>query len=348
MSVIFSQTNNGLVATSTANFQKTNADKIYFTVPWHPSSRVSRVVIYGESGYTGATPTYILKNGAKYRDSSTTRPDQILAVVTSATAVAQASVANFDPAVFVEDDYNQPYLTIMIDPGTYANKVFKIRVYGEKAVPSTYTRSDSNGVAAQKKLGPVRVLKGHWQTGTAGTGGTVFEMSQFAQQRATQYTPNQDQFSFMNQFDFIYVGSKSPITKYDFEVGIAGTSGTGFSVDFYNGSAWSSTGVTWYDNTSDGHKDNSALVYNGVIEAYGSFTNTWKPAVLDGNLLGGRTLDPLIAQKQGIDAGITTSNNYNFQVYPSYLGDVGPRYWLRFRMFTHNSVIRLTKISPVA
>ena len=90
MSVIFSQTNNGLVATSTANFQKTNADKIYFTVPWHPSSRVTRVMIYGESGYTGGTPTYILKNGAKFRDSAA-NVDQILAVVTSATAVAAAS-----------------------------------------------------------------------------------------------------------------------------------------------------------------------------------------------------------------------------------------------------------------
>jgi hypothetical protein len=347
MSVIFSQTNNGLVATSTANFQKTNADKIYFTVPWHPSSRVTRVMIYGESGYTGGTPTYILKNGAKFRDSAA-NVDQILAVVTSATAVAAASVANFDPSVYVEDEYNQPYLTIMIDPGSYANKVFKIRVYGEKATPSSYTRSDSNGVAAQNRLGPVRVLKGHFQTGTAGTGGTVFDVTQFAQQRATQSTPNQDQFSFMNRFDFIYVGSKSPITKYAFEVGIAGTSGTGLSVDFYNGSAWSSTGVTWYDNSSDGHKDNSSLVYDGVIEAYGSFTTSWRPTILDGNLLGGRTLDPLIAQKQGIDAGTSVINNYNYQVYPSYLGDVGPRYWLRFRMFSHNSVIKLTKITPVA
>ena len=347
MSVIFSQTNNGLVATSTANFQKTNADKIYFTVPWHPSSRVTRVMIYGESGYTGGTPTYILKNGAKFRDSAA-NVDQILAVVTSATAVAAASVANFDPSVYVEDEYNQPYLTIMIDPGSYANKVFKIRVYGEKATPSSYTRSDSNGVAAQNRLGPVRVLKGHFQTGTAGTGGTVFDVTQFAQQRATQSTPNQDQFSFMNRFDFIYVGSKSPITKYAFEVGIAGTSGTGLSVDFYNGSAWSSTGVTWYDNSSDGHKDNSSLVYDGVIEAYGSFTTSWRPSILDGNLLGGRTLDPLIAQKQEIDAGTSVINNYNYQVYPSYLGDVGPRYWLRFRMFSHNSVIKLTKITPVA
>jgi hypothetical protein len=347
MSVIFSQTNNGLVATSTANFQKTNADKIYFTVPWHPSSRVTRVMIYGESGYTGGTPTYILKNGAKFRDSAA-NVDQILAVVTSATAVAAASVANFDPSVYVEDEYNQPYLTIMIDPGSYANKVFKIRVYGEKATPSSYTRSDSNGVAAQNRLGPVRVLKGHFQTGTAGTGGTVFDVTQFAQQRATQSTPNQDQFSFMNRFDFIYVGSKSPITKYAFEVGIAGTSGTGLSVDFYNGSAWSSTGVTWYDNSSDGHKDNSSLVYDGVIEAYGSFTTSWRPSILDGDLLGGRTLDPLIAQKQGIDAGTSVINNYNYQVYPSYLGDVGPRYWLRFRMFSHNSVIKLTKITPVA
>jgi hypothetical protein len=347
MSVIFSQTNNGLVATSTANFQKTNADKIYFTVPWHPSSRVTRVMIYGESGYTGGTPTYILKNGAKFRDSAA-NVDQILAVVTSATAVAAASVANFDPSVYVEDEYNQPYLTIMIDPGSYANKVFKIRVYGEKATPSSYTRADSNGVAAQNRLGPVRVLKGHFQTGTAGTGGTVFDVTQFAQQRATQSTPNQDQFSFMNRFDFIYVGSKSPITKYAFEVGIAGTSGTGLSVDFYNGSAWSSTGVTWYDNSSDGHKDNSSLVYDGVIEAYGSFTTSWRPTILDGNLLGGRTLDPLIAQKQGIDAGTSVINNYNYQVYPSYLGDVGPRYWLRFRMFSHNSVIKLTKITPVA
>ena len=347
MSVIFSQTNNGLVATSTANFQKTNADKIYFTVPWHPSSRVTRVMIYGESGYTGGTPTYILKNGAKFRDSAA-NVDQILAVVTSATAVAAASVANFDPSVYVEDEYNQAYLTIMIDPGSYANKVFKIRVYGEKATPSSYTRADSNGVAAQNRLGPVRVLKGHFQTGTAGTGGTVFDVTQFAQQRATQYTPNQDQFSFMNRFDFIYVGSKTPITKYAFEVGIAGTSGTGLSVDFYNGTAWSSTGVTWYDNSSDGHKDNSSLVYDGVIEAYGSFTTSWRPTILDGNLLGGRTLDPLIAQKQGIDAGISVINNYNYQVYPSYLGDVGPRYWLRFRMFSHNSVIKLTKITPVA
>ena len=347
MSVIFSQTNNGLVATSTANFQKTNADKIYFTVPWHPSSRVTRVMIYGESGYTGGTPTYILKNGAKFRDSAA-NVDQILAVVTSATAVAAASVANFDPSVYVEDEYNQPYLTIMIDPGSYANKVFKIRVYGEKATPSSYTRADSNGVASQNRLGPVRVLKGHFQTGTAGTGGTVFDLTQFAQQRATQSTPNQDQFSFMNRFDFIYVGSKSPITKYAFEVGIAGTSGTGLSVDFYNGSAWSSTGVTWYDNSSDGHKDNSSLVYDGVIEAYGSFTTSWRPTILDGNLLGGRTLDPLIAQKQGIDAGTSVINNYNYQVYPSYLGDVGPRYWLRFRMFSHNSVIKLTKITPVA
>jgi hypothetical protein len=347
MSVIFSQTNNGLVATSTANFQKTNADKIYFTVPWHPSSRVTRVMIYGESGYTGGTPTYILKNGAKFRDSAA-NVDQILAVVTSATAVAAASVANFDPSVYVEDEYNQPYLTIMIDPGSYANKVFKIRVYGEKATPSSYTRSDSNGVAAQNRLGPVRVLKGHFQTGTAGTGGTVFDVTQFAQQRATQSTPNQDQFSFMNRFDFIYVGSKTPITKYAFEVGIAGTSGTGLSVDFYNGSAWSSTGVTWYDNSSDGHKDNSSLVYDGVIEAYGSFTTSWRPSILDGDLLGGRTLDPLIAQKQGIDAGTSVINNYNYQVYPSYLGDVGPRYWLRFRMFSHNSVIKLTKITPVA
>ena len=347
MSVIFSQTNNGLVATATANFQKTNADKIYFNVPWHPSSRVTRVMIYGESGYTGGTPTYILKNGAKFRDLAT-NVDQILAVVTSATAVAAASVANFDPAVYVEDEYNQPYLTIMIDPGSYSNKIFKIRVYGEKATPSSYTRSDSNGVAAQNRSGPVRVLKGHFQTGTAGTGGTVFDVTQFAQQRATQYTPNQDQFSFMNRFDFIYVGSKTPITKYAFEVGIAGTSGTGLSVDFYNGSAWSSTGVTWYDNSSDGHKDNSSLVYDGVIEAYGSFTTSWRPTILDGNLLGGRTLDPLIAQKQGIDAGTSVINNYNYQVYPSYLGDVGPRYWLRFRMFNHNSVITLTKITPVA
>ena len=347
MSVIFSQTNNGLVATSTANFQKTNADKIYFTVPWHPSSRVTRVMIYGESGYTGGTPTYILKNGAKFRDLAT-NVDQILAVVTSATAVAAASVANFDPSVYVEDEYNQPYLTIMIDPGSYANKVFKIRVYGEKATPSSYTRADSNGVAAQNRLGPVRVLKGHFQTGTYGTGGTVFDVTQFAQQRATQSTPNQDQFSFMNRFDFIYVGSKTPITKYAFEVGIAGTSGTGLSVDFYDGTTWSSTGVTWYDNSSDGHKDNSSLVYNGVIEAYGSFTTSWRPTILDGNLSGGRTLDPLIAQKQGIDAGTSVIKNYNYQVYPSYLGDVGPRYWLRFRMFTHNSVIKLTKITPVA
>jgi hypothetical protein len=78
-------------------------------------------------------------------------------------------------------------------------------------------------------------------------------LTPFAQQRATQHTPNQDQFSFMNQYDFIYVGSKSPISKYAFEVGIAGTSGTGLSVDFYNGSAWSSLVLLGDHNTSDGH-----------------------------------------------------------------------------------------------
>jgi hypothetical protein len=100
-------------------------------------------MIYGEAGYTGSTSSLHLKNGAKFKRSLLLlNADQVLAVVTSAAAVSQAAVANFDPPVFVEDEYNQPYLTIMIDPGSYANKVFKVRIYGEKAVPSSYTRSD--------------------------------------------------------------------------------------------------------------------------------------------------------------------------------------------------------------
>lgn len=327
MSVIFSSTNNGLVSTATANPQKTNSDKIYFTVPWVPTSRINRIEIFTIDGtLSAAFNVYILRNGARYRFSPTLNVGEILGVATTPTPIANTAVAIFDPPIFVEESYNQPFIQIMIDPGSFAGKTFSCRVYGEKAVPSTYLRSDSSGFANEVYNAP-QVL--------SATGGTVWNITAPMQKRGGEYV---SKATLASSNDYIYVGSERPITKWALEIGTGGTSGTGFTIDFYNGSAWSAIGMSILDNTTDGHTDTGGLHYSGTIEAYGTFTNSWAPSIPDGT--NNMPLDTRYIQRNIINAGVGT-------VYPSFLGDLSPRYWLRFRHSTWLSTVTFNTIRPI-
>lgn len=70
----------------------------------------------------------------------------------------------------------------MIDPGSFAGKTFSCRVYGEKAVPSTYLRSDSSGFANEVYNSP-QVL--------SATGGTVWNITGPMQKEVEKMLPRQ-------------------------------------------------------------------------------------------------------------------------------------------------------------
>ena len=310
---------------------------VYATLPWYPQSTIDELKITNVSGTAFTVSSIIfLDNGAHYRNSSTDGRGHIIyrdgTDVNGTSSESFYARWGFTPSVYHENLYDRPYLNVAFT-FTEARTGIGMRVMatGKKALPTTYTKADSTAVEITNDY---RVLVGRGQSGSAGTGGTIFDVTRVAIGNGGENAP---EFKFALTNDYIYVGSKKKIDHWEFQVGVGASAPSTLTGEIWNGSAWSAFAVI--DDTSTGNSD--TMKFSGILEGSGLGSSAWSPVVFrpsDNILLPN---DPLTAQQDRIIAG-----GYPIVVLP----ENSPRYWSRFKMNTlpAGSEVILSKLLPIS
>jgi hypothetical protein len=308
---------------------------VYATLPWYPQSTIDELKISNISGTAFTVSAIsIIDMGAHYRNSTTDGKAHLIyrdgTDVNATAAESYFARWGFTPAIYHENLYNRPYLNIAFSfTEARTNLNMRIIATGKKALPLQYPRGDSQGIEVLKDY---RVLVGKGQSGTGGTGGTIFDVTGIAKGSGGENASN---FNFSATNDYIYVGSSKKVDHWDFQVGTATTGGTNLIGELWNGSAWSA--FTVIDDTSTGNND--TLKFSGIVEGLGIGTSTWSPVKFDFSTNTLLPNDPLTVQQNRIIAG----------GYPILVLPANPdRYWVRFRVQTVNTPITFTKILPVS
>jgi len=309
----------------------------YFTIPWHPQSYIDEIRLANINSGVDSTVNsmVILANGAHYRTTSgTDGRSHIIARDTTDKALSAAegmfASYTFNPPIYHSNLYNKPYLNVaFVFSASQFVKPF-VTVTGRKANAENYIKTDSLKTGIFKDY---RVLVGKNQSGSAGTGGIIYDVSGIASGRGGE---NASQFSFASTNDYIYIGSKRQIDHWDFQVGTAAT-----YVSALTGQYWSSAGNGWstftaVDDTSSGNSD--TMRFSGVIEGSGLGSSTWGAVVFRPTDNLQLPADPLTVLTDSIAAGTTP---------PINSPENQPRFWVRFKMNTVTYPVGLNKILPV-
>lgn len=311
---------------------------VYFTIPWYPASSIERVRIWNTSSDTKNLSDFsIMNNGAHVRAGDVAGLDHMIYFDATAKTVSAAGLYqatwNLEPAVYAEDLYCRPYIYIKVTiQSAVTNTTYYCNVIGRKQPQSSYINADATQVMG---LDDYRVLVGSNQTGTGGTGGSIYDVSGITKMNGGE---NASFFKFGSVNDYIYVGSKKKIDHFEFVVGTAATtlSGTGqtLQAQIWNGSTWTNTTVD--DNTSSGNAD--TMKYSGLVETIGVGSSTWVPTVLRPSTSVLLPNDPLTAQQDRIISG----------GYPIVVLPPNPeRYWTRFKLSSYTSDVVINRILPI-
>ena len=308
---------------------------VYATLPWHPQSTIDEIRVTNTAGTAFTiTALNVLDAGAHYRNSTTDgKAHVIYRDPTDKNATSNEAYwtsYELNPPVFHDNLYNRPYLNLVVSfTESKTNIPLRITATGKKAVATTYAKSDHPGLEI---LRDYRVLMGKGQSGTGGTGGAIYDVTGLAKGTGGENSSN---FNFSAVNDYLYVGSKSKVDHWDFQVGTATTGGTNLIGELWTGSAWSA--FTVLDDTSTGNND--TLKFSGVVEGLGIGTSTWSPVKFDYSVNTLLPNDPLTVQQNRIISG----------GYPIVVLPPNPeRYWVRFRVQTIDTPITFNKILPVS
>jgi hypothetical protein len=302
---------------STVSLPTITGQFFYFTLPWYPQSLIDEVRVWNTSS-TGCTVSslLILNDGAHYRNSAVDNKGQLLYrdPTDKGITVGDSYYASWEltPPVYSDNLYNRPFLNVLVSMTGSTSVAPTISVIGRKALGNTYLDTDAQGILVDKSF---RVLIGKSQTGAGGTGGTIYDITSAMTRKGG---PNANQAGFAATTDYLYIGSVKPVDHFEFNLSGTGLTGAAtLSMQFWNGSTWSATGVSIMDNTSSGNSD--TMRFSGIIENNGTITG-WTKTRLTGT---GNTLplDPVTGLGVSITAG---------QVPP--IGQLydPDRYWWRF------------------
>mgnify|MGYP003350438596 FL=1 len=119
---------------------------------------------------------------------------------------------------------------------------------------------------------------GKGQTGLGGTGGTCYDITGVMTGRGGE---NLTQAGFATTFDYVYVGSTKKLEHWEFALSGVATTNATLNMQYWNGSTWSSTGVTIVDGTSNVL---DTMRFSGLIENKGldAMTSLWKKTRMSG------------------------------------------------------------------
>jgi hypothetical protein len=259
---------------STVSLPSVTGSGFYFTLPWHPQSIIDEIRVWNTSSTACTVSTLlILNDGAHYRNSSIDNKGQLIYrdPTDKSTTAADSYYASWEltPGVYSDNLYNRPFVNVAIQMSTSVTFTPTVQVVGRKALGNTYLDTDAQGILVDKSF---RVLIGKSQTGAGGTGGTIYDITSAMTRKGG---PNLNQAGFAATTDYLYIGSVRSVDHFEFNLSGTGfTGGATLSMQFWNGSTWSATGVSIMDNTSSGNSD--TMRFSGTVENNGTITGWTK------------------------------------------------------------------------
>ena len=314
-----------------------STDTFYFTIPWYKASYVEHINIWNSTS-TNMTidAVYVLGNAAHYRYDITDLAHVMYFDDTNKTGkAAQGYFVNYpvNPAAYVENLYGRNYLDILvITNAAISNAKMFCQVVGRKNINSTYEIADRTGLESDRSY---RVLMGKNQTGTGGTGGTCYDITGVMTGRGGI---NGNQAGFASTFDYVYIGSTKQLEHWEFKLSGYGQTNATLNAQYWNGSTWSSTGVTILDGT---FSSSDSMRFSGIIENDGiaAMGSSWLKTRMSGSGLSLLT-DPNYTYVEAINSGT---------IQPSTLAWDPARYWMRFSVSkVVGSGITFAQILPVS
>jgi hypothetical protein len=336
MSVIYAI--NGQYLSETVSSGVITGTSIYFTLPWHPCSTIERIRIWNTTSSTNnIDEMHILSNGSHFRNGGGT-PDSDYVYYSDFNDQSVSATNNYtiiwslNPAVYIEDLYNRPYLSVLVILKTsVTNGRYFLNVVGKKNVQtSNYILADRTNVEETKDY---RVLVGQNQTGTGGTGGVIYDVSTIAKGNGGM---NSNEFAFKSANDYVYLGSSRKIDHWEFVLKTPAGTATTITGQIWNGTTWST--FRTFDNTSSGNSD--TLKYSGVIEGSGLGSSVWGPVKLSTANNPLFPNDPLTLLEDSMIAGLTQ---------PVNLPANPPRFWARFKVWNvASNNIEIARIIPIS
>ncbi len=314
-----------------------STDTFYFTIPWYKASYIEHINIWNSTG-TAMTvdAVYVLGNSAHYRYDITDLAHVMYTDDTNKAGKAQQGYfVNYaiQPAAYVENLYGRNYLDILVlTTTTLSSPKMYCQVVGRKNINSTYEIADRSGLANDRSY---RVLMGKDQTGAGGTGGTCYDITGVMTGRGGM---NASQAGFATTNDYVYIGSTKKLDHWEFKLSGTGQTNATLNAQYWNGSTWSSTGVTILDGT---YAVVDTMRYSGIIENDGiaAMGSSWKATRMSGAGVSLLT-DPNYTYVQGIEAG---------SIQPTTLAWDPARYWMRFSVSkVVGTGVSFAQILPIA
>ena len=297
MSIIYGSYNQQLK--STVSLPSITGQFFYFTLPWYPQSLIDEVRVWNTSS-TGCTVSslLILNDGAHYRNSATDNKGQLLYRDPTDKGITSGDsyYASWEltPPVYSDNLYNRPFLNVLVSMTGSTTVAPTISVIGRKALGNTYVDTDAQGLLVDKTY---RVLIAKSASAIGGTGGTIYDITNAVTRRGGE---NVSQAGFASTTDYLYVGSAKQVDHFEFNLSGTATTAATLTMEFWNGSTWTGTGVSIMDNTSSGNSD--TMRFSGIIENNGTISG-WKKTRLTGT---GNTLilDPMTGLGTSITSGL--------------------------------------------
>jgi len=290
----------------------------YFTIPWESNTTIDSVRVYSNASANYNLVTMaILDDGAHFRASSL----DLAGVIYSDDTTKQGRAGNnyliqytMPTPVYVSNLYNRPYLHILIETSaSQTNITWYVDVHGKKASPAKASFGEATNVIKDPSY---RVLAGKGQSGAGGTGGTIYDVTL---PMTNKGNTNAEFCNFTAANDYIYVGSTTPERHWEFGITTPAVTATTLTVEYWNGTTWSTTSVTLLDNTSSGNSN--TMKYSGIVEIRSAVLPLWKPTQMDGT--SPKPLDPLNTLIANVVAG--TARPQRFPNNPD-------KYWVRFKV----------------
>jgi hypothetical protein len=299
-----------------------STDTFYFTIPWYGSSTVNQINVWNTTATNMAVDAVnILNNAAHFRNSTTALEHLVYIDDTDKTGKAKTnyfvsySVSN--DGVYVSNLYGRPFLNVLVyTSAAISNANMYCQVIGKKALPSTYLNADSTQVEIDKSY---RVLMVKDQVGLGGTNSFIYDITGVVTGKGGE---NATRAGFASTFDYVYVGSTKKLDHWEFNLSSVGGTNAALTVQYWNGSTWSSTGMTILDETSCIGSD--TMRFSGIIEnkGLGAMSNLWIKTRLTGTGLS-LPLDPVTDMTNQINAGTLP---------PMTMISDPERYWVRFKV----------------
>lgn len=303
----------------------------YFSVPWNVAGYIDRVKVNIGSSQS-SVDLYVLTNQAHVRDNSALTEYYVYQSTTTSVKADSNYTAYFDfnPALYFSDQYSRGYVYFRVVLQSSSTGPLTLTVDGRKAYQQSYRIADLNGIHIDKGY---RVLMGKGQSGTGGTGGTIYDMTGFAKGNGGDIG-NLQFFNFSSANDYVYVGGDTKIDHWEFVIGTGSTNGGELTGQIWTGSSWSSFKLL--DNTAA--IGGSSMRFSGIVEAVGLGSSNWVATRCDSTENFRLPADPLSIYENQIIAG--TAKPIGFFYNP-------PRYWARFNMVGNSDVIRIQRLNAV-